>query len=124
MLVQITQATLSHHLQGAELALIPADTQLAHISEGCNQVAGYVNASGRYPWLASGKDHVPSELASATHTIIRDSLLATYPGANLATELEGQVRASQSTQAHALLNLVAKGELELASWDDDEDDTN
>jgi hypothetical protein len=116
MLEQLTQDGLSQWLQAAELSALPDGAVDAHITAIADLVAGHVNASGRYPYLPTSTQLVPSELVSTALVLLRDSLLSTYPGANLATQLEGSTRAAATTRANATLQAVRDGLLELAPW--------
>ncbi len=88
----------------------------ALILTNCDMVAGYVNASGRYPLLKPGTRKVPAELVHPTLALIRHSLMADMPNMS---DLEGSLRAKEYDRACKLLDEVAAGKFALSPYGDE-----
>ncbi len=120
-LVLITECSLRAAMADAEItAFDAAGAQGAHpnragalIRSTCDLVAGIVNASGKYPVLATGTDMVPAELVNPTVIWIRHAMLADLPDMSA---LEGSPRAKQYQTACDIFKAVREGDFYLSPY--------
>lgn len=116
----ITRDSVATYLQGAEIDLVPEDKLGAMITAQCNQVACFVNASGKYGTMPLNTDMVPEELVKDTCVLLRTSILSMYPGTQLAESLEGDVRKAEYRTAVANMEAVKAGDFRLGDVCGDE----
>lgn len=79
----------------------------------CSMVSGYVNASGRYPYLQSGTPCVPEELEHSALVLIRHAMMADLPDMS---SLEGGIRAREYNAALDVFKAVAEGNFYLSDY--------
>lgn len=79
----------------------------------CSMVSGYVNASGRYPYLQPGTPCVPEELEHCALVLVRHAMMADLPDMS---SLEGGIRAREYNAALDVFKAVAEGNFYLSDY--------
>lgn len=115
----ITRDTVSAYLQDSEIDIVPVDKLGAMITAQCNQIACFVNASGKYGKMQLNTDMVPEELVKDTCILLRTSILSMYPGTQLAESLEGDVRKAEYKTAVENMESVKDGDFRLEQIDEE-----